>query len=154
MRTSNRAINYWNGMLQSAFAAVILMTALAVNADELTGPGTSVVIQISSGDEQTQNLVLNNAANLQKELGMDNVQIEIVAYGPGLKMVTTSSQFRDRVESLASQHLRFSACENTMAAIERKTGKKPVLANGVGTTPSGVARIVALEQKGYAYVRP
>lgn len=113
-----------------------------------------VVFQVSSGDSSTQNLVLNNAANLQKELGIQHVTIEVVAYGPGLGMLTTGSPFRDRVEAMAKQNVRFSACENTMAAVERKTGHKPQLAAGVGTVPSGVARIVELQQEGYAYVRP
>lgn len=115
---------------------------------------TKVVIQVSSGDSATQELVLNNAINLQKELGIQHVTIEIVAYGPGLEMLTTGSPFRDRVESMAKQSVRFRACENTMAAVERKTGRRPQLTAGVDTVPSGVVRIVQLQQEGYAYVRP
>lgn len=43
-----------------------------------------VVIQISSDDSKVQELALNNAANLQKIYGVDNIAIEVVAYGPGL----------------------------------------------------------------------
>jgi intracellular sulfur oxidation DsrE/DsrF family protein len=116
---------------------------------------TKVVIQASSGDAATQSLVLNNAANLQEALGgMDKVQIEVVAYGPGLALLTAESPLADRVKSMAVQNVRFSACENTMAAIERRTGKRPELASGVVTVASGIARIVELDRQGYTYVRP
>ncbi len=146
--------NHESNTLQALLAMVLLITAMSIQADELKRPETKIVIQISSSDQATKNLVLNNAANAQKELGMDNVMIEVVGYGPGLKMLTKNSPFRERVESLISQNIRFSACANTMAAIERKTGKKPELADGVIIVPSGVVRIVELEQQGYAYVRP
>ncbi len=113
-----------------------------------------LVIQVSTDDAQTQKIALNNAVNLQKELGMDNVKIEIVAYGPGLVMLTPKSPEADRVKSLAMQNITFSACANTMAAIEKKTGKKPELTAGVGTVSSGVSRIMTLQEQGYAYVRP
>lgn len=116
---------------------------------------TQVVIQASSGDAATQNLVLNNAANLQEALGgMDKVQIEVVAYGPGLALLTAENPLASRVSSMAAQNVRFSACENTMAAIERRTGKRPELTSGVVTVASGIARIVELDRQGYSYVRP
>ena len=43
-----------------------------------------VVFQVSDADPAKWNLALNNARNVQQDLGQDNVQIEIVAYGPGL----------------------------------------------------------------------
>ncbi|WP_455207647.1 DsrE family protein [Kaarinaea lacus] len=113
-----------------------------------------LVIQVSTNDAQTQTIALNNAVNLQKLYGMDNVAIEVVAYGPGLGMLTTKSKEADRVKSLAMQNITFSACGNTMAKIEKKTGKKPQLVEGVGTVKAGVARIMALQEDGYSYLRP
>ena len=113
-----------------------------------------VVIQVSTDDAQTQTIALNNAVNVQKALGMDNVDVEIVAYGPGLGMLTKNSNNAQRVSSLAMQDITFSACGNTMAKMEKKTGKKPELADGVGVVPAGVLRIMELQQQGYAYVRP
>jgi intracellular sulfur oxidation DsrE/DsrF family protein len=48
----------------------------------------------------------------------------------------------------------FSACGNTMAAIERKTGKMPVLLEGVQQVDAGVIRVMELQEQGYSYVRP
>ena len=113
-----------------------------------------MVFQVSTGDAGTQNLVLNNVANLQKHYGMDNVDIVVVAYGPGLSILTKQSKEAKRVESLALQNITFDACHNTMEGIKRKTGKMPVLLEGVKVVPAGVAQIVELQEKGYAYVRP
>lgn len=113
-----------------------------------------VVIQVSSNDPTTQKIALNNAVNLQKLYGMDNVIVEIVAYGPGLGLMTKANENATRVESLAMQNINFSACMNTMKKVEKKTGKKPALSEGVNTTPSGIARIVELQGEGYAYIRP
>ena len=113
-----------------------------------------LVIQVSSDDPVTQKIALNNAVNVQKLYGMDNIAIEIVAYGPGLGMLTTKSEEAGRVKSLALQNITFSACGNTMANIEKKTGKKPQLVEGVGVVEAGVARIMALQEEGYSYLRP
>lgn len=48
----------------------------------------------------------------------------------------------------------FSACGNTMAKVAKKSGKMPVLLEGVQQVPAGVARIMELQEQGYAYVRP
>jgi intracellular sulfur oxidation DsrE/DsrF family protein len=113
-----------------------------------------MVIQVSTDDPRTQKIALNNAVNLQKLYGMDNVTIEVVAYGPGLGLLTKKSKQAKRVESLAMQDITFSACSNTMKKIAKKKGKKPVLLEGVGTVNAGVARIMELQEQGYSYLRP
>ena len=40
---------------------------------------------VSDGDAARWNMALNNARNVQQELGADQVQVEIVAYGPGIE---------------------------------------------------------------------
>ena len=113
-----------------------------------------IVIQVSTDDPRTQTIALNNAVNLQKLYGLDNIQIEIVAYGPGLGLMTRKSPEAKRVASLAMQDITFSACGNTMKKVAQKTGKMPELTEGVGQVTAGVARIMELQQQGYSYVRP
>jgi len=113
-----------------------------------------IVIQVSTDDTKTQTIALNNAVNLQKDYGMDNIVIEIVAYGPGLGLLTQENKQASRVKSLAMQNIKFSACGNTMAKITEKTGKEPKLTEGVQVVKAGVSRIMELQQNGYAYVRP
>jgi uncharacterized protein len=131
-------------------AASIPLKALAAEFD----PEHKIVIQVSTDDPRTQKIALNNAVNMQKAYGVDNIAIEVVAYGPGLGLLTKKSGQADRVQSLAMQEITFSACGNTMNKVAKKSGKMPVLLEGVGQVTAGVARIMELQEQGYAYVRP
>jgi uncharacterized protein len=138
-------------ILSLAITLLLLCAARTASADEVVH---KLVIQVSSGDPATQNMALNNAVNVQKELGLDNVIIEIVAYGPGLSLLTPESHASERVPSLAMQNITFSACGNTMDYIEEKTGKPVTLVEGVQIVKAGVVRIMELQEQGYSYVRP
>ncbi|NOX43776.1 MAG: hypothetical protein GXP19_08620 [Gammaproteobacteria bacterium] len=140
-----------NSFLAAVFGVVLLGMVGNATASEAKH---KLVIQVSSNDPMTQKLALNNAVNLQKEYGLDDVDIEIVAYGPGLGIMTKKSKVAERVKSLALQNITFSACGNTMAKMEKKTGKKPQLTEGVGVVKSGAQRILELQEQGYAYLRP
>jgi intracellular sulfur oxidation DsrE/DsrF family protein len=135
--------------------AVVLLTLGSTQAIFAANKAKhKVVIQISTNDPKIHKMALSNAVNVQKLLGMDNVVVEIVAYGPGLGLLTTESKQALRVKSLALQNITFSACGYTMAKIERKTGKKLKLTEGVKKVNVGVARIMELQEQGYSYVRP
>lgn len=141
-----------NGLLVTLLALFALGVTHAVGETE--SAKHKLVIQVSTDDPRTQKIALNNAVNLQKIYGMDDVAIEIVAYGPGLGIMTSGSTQADRVTSLAQQNITFSACGNTMKKVEKKTGKKPELLEGVTEVNAGVDRIMLLQEQGYAYIRP
>ena len=147
--------NYLLSPLFSALLLLSLSTFITSNAlAEADDVKHKIVIQVSTDDARTQKIAMNNAVNLQKLYGPDAVDIEIVAYGPGLKMLTAKNEFASRVKSLVTQDIKFSACMNTMHKMEKKLGHPPKLTEGVGTVKAGVARIMELQEKGYAYVRP
>jgi len=133
---------------------MILMLLLTGSSAFAAEEMHKLVIQVSTDDVRTQNIAMNNAVNLQKALGQDNIIIEIVAYGPGLSMMTPKSPASKRIPSLAMQDITFSACGNTKAKMEAKSGKKIELVEGVQMVPAGVLRIMELQEQGYAYVRP
>lgn len=140
-----------NGSMKYVLLAILLATSSLAQAGDVKN---KLVIQVSTDDPRTQKIALNNAVNLQKLYGMDNVVIEIVAYGPGLGLLTQKSGQASRVTSLAQQDIHFSACGNTMSKVAQKTGKMPSLLEGVDRVTAGVARIMELQQQGYAYIRP
>jgi len=125
--------------------------ATMVVADEVLN---KVVIQVSTDDARTQAIALNNAVNIQKALGIDAVKIEIVAYGPGLSLMTPASKQSKRIPDLALQEITFSACNNTIKKSTKKKGVAPKLVEGVTIVGSGAVRILQLQQQGYAYLRP
>jgi hypothetical protein len=134
--------------------AMLVLMLFAAQAAIAADPLHKVVIQVSTDDVRTQNIAMNNAVNLQKALGQDNVIIEIVAYGPGLSMLTAKSPASKRVPGLAMQDITFSACANTKAKMEEKSGKEVVIVEGAGIVSSGVLRIMELQEQGYVYIRP
>ena len=114
-----------------------------------------IVVHVDRDDPLTQKLVLKNVANVGKHYGKDNVEIEVVAYGPGLQLLVKGTSNADLVHTMAQEkNIRFSACNNTIQAIIAKTGEAPDLIDGVVVVPSGVARITKLEEDGYTYIRP
>ena len=139
---------------QALLVAVLMLVAQMALATSDDGPANKLVIQVSSSDEVTQKIALNNAVNMQKEYGQDNIAIEVVAYGPGLSLLTAKSTQKQRVASLAMQDITFSACGNTMKKMAKKSGAEPMLIDGVQVVPAGVKRIMELQQQGYAYIRP
>jgi len=112
-----------------------------------------LVIQISSNDILAQKTALSNIVNIQKHYGMDNVEIELVAFGPGYRMLTPQSPLASRISSLAMQDVTFTACMNTLITIKEQTGIMPKLIEGVTTTQAGIARIIELQEHGYSYVK-
>ena len=146
------SVHYLRSLVVVLVASLAFIGQPAVASDD--GPKHKVVIQVSTDDLRTQNIALNNAVNLQNALGQDNVAIEIVAYGPGLSMLTPKNTASKRVPNLAMQDITFSACGNTKNTIEKKSGKKVVLVEGVTVVPAGVLRIMELQEAGWSYVRP
>jgi len=112
-----------------------------------------LVIQISTDDLRAQETALSNIVNVQKHYGMDNIEIELVAFGPGYRMLTHQSPFASRIASLSMQEITFTACMNTMISVKEKTGFMPKLIDGVTTTKAGVPHIIELQEKGYSYIK-
>lgn len=136
----------------ASILAVCLMAATPLlSAQEAPIKKQKVVFQVSDGDPQKWSLALNNARNVQQELGRDNVDVEIVAYGPGIGMLKLESPLATRVDEAKQANIEIVVCENTMKA--QKLGKDDMLPN-VGYVPAGVTELMKKQQQGYAYIRP
>lgn len=132
---------------------LLLTTFNTLNAQE-NKKIHKMVIQVSSSDVITQKMALNNAVNLQEHYGADNVKIEIVAYGPGLSLLTSESLQSTKVENLVFNDIKFSACSNTIEIMKKRFNKDIKLLDDVTVVPAGAARIMELQEQGYAYLRP
>jgi intracellular sulfur oxidation DsrE/DsrF family protein len=110
-----------------------------------------VVFQVSDNDPAKWNLALNNARNVQTDLGKDNVEIEIVAYGPGLGMMRAESPVAGRLAAALDGNVALLACENTMQ--NTKTTKAEMV-GGIGYVQAGVTHLMKRQREGWAYIRP
>ena len=110
-----------------------------------------VVIQVSDNDPAKWSLALSNARNVQQDLGAANVQIEIVAYGPGLNMLKAESKVADRLAGALDGNIGLIACENTMT--NTKVNRSEMY-GGIAYVKAGVTHIMKRQQEGWAYIRP
>ena len=145
--------------LMTALALLLLLWTpwTGVAADETDKPFAEahIVLQLADGDEESQGRVLSVANNLIKHYGgPDFVDIEIVAYGPGISLLYPDSPNQARISSLLANDVRFVSCLNTLDTIERSTGKRPDVMPEAIPVQTGVARIVERAQQGFVVVRP
>jgi intracellular sulfur oxidation DsrE/DsrF family protein len=120
-----------------------------------------IVIQVDQNDPAVMNLALNNVRNLIDYYRAKNqdIDIEVVAYGPGLHMLREdTSPVKDRIKELAQvafpSNIVFSACDNTKQAMEKQEGHSIAIIPQASLVPAGVVRIMELEEQGYSYVKP
>ena len=140
----------------SMMIGLLLLTATMAFADAKTH---KIAFHVDESDPKVMNMALNNVQNVSNYYAGkgEKVIIELVAYGPGLNMfVKGKSPVEDRISvmSMSVDGLTFSACGNTHRKMSEKAGKDVALIDGVGMAPSGVVRLVELQEQGYAYVRP
>lgn len=107
--------------------------------------------QASAGEPFKMRLVLNNTANTINHYGPDSAVVEVVAYGPGLRLLFEESKFRKRITRLADRGVQFTACANTMQAMGRS---KDSLHPDVEVVTGGVVRLNELQEAGWTYIRP
>src|SRR3954449_8804905 len=88
-----------------------------------------VAIQVNQNDPLVMNLALNNANNVLEYYRSKNeeVEIDIVTYGPGLHMLRAdTSPVQDRLRRLKEMafpsKVQFSACNNTRQGMEKTEG--------------------------------
>jgi uncharacterized protein len=145
--------------MREAFLRQMFIAALLVaGAGFALSPATAlaqakqkVVFQVSDDDPAKWNLALNNARNVQADFGKDKVDIEIVAYGPGLQMLKADSKVAPRLAQALDANIGVLACQNTMR--NTKT-EKADLYHGIGFVGAGVTHIMKRQSEGWNYIRP
>jgi hypothetical protein len=141
------------GGILALLGAVFLSTA-AVAQDEKPFADQKFVLQISDMDPSKQTLVLNVAGNILKAYGPDQADVEIVAFGPGLRLLFEGNSNTDRIQGLVDQGVRFYACQNTINNMSKTLGEPIRLNPNQKTGKGGIVRIKELVDQGYLLVKP
>jgi len=99
--------------------------------------------------------VLINIENHVNVVGWKNIEaLELVVHGPALRTFMAKDMdpdVRGKLETLLAGGLRFGACQITMT--RQKIDIKDLI-QGVTAVPSGVVRVMELQEAGYAYIKP
>jgi hypothetical protein len=140
-----------------AAAAAVLAAVLAAGCAQMPAQQASaqaknrVVLQVSDGDPAKWNMALNNANNVAHDLGAANVEIEIVAYGPGIGMIKKGSPVAQRIDEATMSGMKVVACENTMHGQHLTRAD---MMPGISYAKAGVVEIMRRQQEGWSYIRP
>ncbi len=150
--------------MQSIFRVALIAIAAglcSLNVAHADGAKHRIVIQVDQNDPEVMNLALNNAKNVIDAYRAKNedVNIEVVAYGPGLHMLRDdTSPVKDRIKEISElsfpSNITFSACNNTKQGMEKREGHPITIIPQAHLVPAGVVRIMELEEQGYSYVKP
>ncbi|HVP37886.1 MAG TPA: DsrE family protein [Candidatus Saccharimonadales bacterium] len=123
----------------------------------LTSPASAkdrVLFQWAEGDSMGQLVMTIHANNLLDAVGQDNVELEIITYGPAVFAVTTTrpqTKFADRIKKLTERGVQFRVCHNAMNILGVKDGE---LLPIVSTVPSAMGEIIKRHDEGWQILKP
>lgn len=146
---------------QFAVVAILLLTLLPSHQANSAGTGEvggtnrahRVVMHMNSSDERIQHKALNNIRNLYQEVGRERLQVELVAHGDGIGLLTKSTtDFREELARLKADFgVQYTACSNTMKAAKLT---RDDLIEEVGDTVPAMVRLMERQEQGWAYIKP
>lgn len=118
-----------------------------------------VVFQLNSSDIEPAKHAISNAVNLirhYRENGQ-TITVEFIGYGPGVNIFRTDASPLIEVLTYIRTNfpeVSFTICGNTKSIIEQREGHSMPLIAGTGIVPSGIVRIIELQEAGWTYIRP
>lgn len=140
------------------FLAVCLALPARAGETVLADPKPSIetprqiVFSLSESDPARVNAVLTNIGNVQKFYGIDNVQMALVVYGPGLRAVLKAeTPVKARIEGLMAIGVEIVACGATLETLHKSAAD---LVDGVDVVPNGLPEIVERQLRGWVHLHP
>lgn len=117
-----------------------------------------IVMHVNTVDDYLQNTLLEETEYVLKTFESNNrkVEVEIVAYGPGLQfLMPDRSLYTDRIISLQKRYpnLTFTACERSYKHFKQELGEDIKLVKVAKIAPSGIREIIKRQQEGWHYIR-
>lgn len=109
-----------------------------------------VLLEVNQNNLKEWKITIANLATMEKVVGMDTAHAEVIAWGPGLKMLMKHSPVAKDIKSLAMYGVQFSACGQTMKHMHVT---KSQLADGVTVVPGAMAEIVKRHAEGWAEIK-
>jgi len=108
------------------------------------------LFQVTDDDPARWNLILNNVRAIREGVGSEGIEIEIVAYGPGIQTLKDDSSVKQRLAEAMKAGAKVNACQNTMNSMNLSPAD---MLPEIGYVPSGVVEVMRKQQHGWAYIR-
>ena len=130
---------------------VLAETDYAKPEPSFTNP-RKIVFSVTEDSEHAMDHILSTANNVIKFYGADKVNMEIVAYSKGIKVLLKSNkETAARVDALMQVDVIFIACGNTM---QTKNIKEEDLVEGSEIVTAGVVELLEKVKSGWIYIKP
>ena len=111
-----------------------------------------VIFHLDENNEEKVNEVFNNLRNLLADLGVDNVDVEMLVNGSGVIAMRKDNVANGlRISRLSGQGVRFVVCSNSLRNLQISEDDIALQAEIV---PAGVSELVRKQSSGWAYIRP
>ncbi|NOR39602.1 MAG: hypothetical protein GQ537_00145 [Gammaproteobacteria bacterium] len=112
-----------------------------------------LLIQVSEDSIDKMNSALNTARNVQHIFGPENIEVEIVVYGAGVKTLKYYAPIpiADKIKEVTTEGVRLVACEIAMRTHKLRPSD---MNEEVRYVPSGVVELVEKQTQGWSYIRP
>jgi intracellular sulfur oxidation DsrE/DsrF family protein len=132
--------------------AVSLVVLAMSGAAPLSAQGKvhRVLFAVTSTDAAGWAMTLGNIRNLIAGFPGETVEVEVVAYGPGIGFVKNDATVTKQVKDMESDHVHFMACQNSMNAQHLTAAD---LTPGVVVVPAGIVEVVKKHEDGWMYVK-
>ena len=136
--------------LVSASAALLALALPQLVVAQSAMAKNRALFQVTDNDPARWTLILNNMQNLREGVGGEPVEIELVAYGPGINMLKSDSSVKQRIAEALKSGVKVNACQNTMNGMKLTPAD---MLPEIGYVPSGVVEVMRKQQQGWAYIR-
>ena len=147
-------LNFFRTLFFTLSSLLIVTAATPALSAEQNMADYKYVLHIDDMEPSKQELVLNDVHNLLDAYPPGQVAIEVVAYGPGLRLLFADNVNAKRIDSFAMSGVKFSACGNTLKGMTKQLGETPKLNPVATVVPGGIVRIGELVKQGYIYIKP
>jgi intracellular sulfur oxidation DsrE/DsrF family protein len=138
-------------LLSMALLAVIALPAVSQTPQTAPTPKHKVVFELNAAAPSGWDQLFHNVDNVLKIFGGDGVQVEVVFFGKGLRMLLkTNSDYAARLKEAADKGVTLAACQNSMRAAKITTEDLFPFAAQVD---SGVAELVRKQEAGWSYIK-
>lgn len=114
-----------------------------------TGP-FKVLLEVNSQRPEIWQRTIGMINQISHIVGLNKAKVEVIAWGPGLKMLLKSSPVAMNIETQSMQGVEFAACHQTMMALHIPASE---LATGVTVVPGAIAEIVKRDHEGWTQIK-
>lgn len=137
-------------LVSSGAALFALALPRLAFAQAATPAKNRALFQVTDNDPARWTMILNNMQNLREGVGGEPVEIELVAYGPGIHMLKSDSPVKQRIAEALKSGVKVNSCQNTMHNLKLTPAD---MLPEIGYVPSGVVEVMRKQQQGWAYIR-